>query len=52
MTIGGKKLERTITNIVLVDDHFEIHISDGAESRHWKDVPKTIKPQSNIISTD
>ena len=43
MTIGGKKVERTITNIVLVEDHFEIHISEGVESRHWKDVPKNNK---------
>lgn len=43
ITIDGKKTFRTITNIELIDDHFEIYISEGAESRHWKDIPKNDK---------
>jgi hypothetical protein len=40
MTIGGKKLERTITNIVLVDDHFEIYL-------RWSRKPSLEDVQNN-----
>lgn len=40
ITINGERLTRTITNIELVDEHFELYISSGAESKHWKDIPK------------
>jgi hypothetical protein len=43
ITIDGLKVKRTITNIELVGDHFELYISNGAESRHWKDIPKNNK---------
>lgn len=43
ITINGVKVKRTITNIELVGDHFELHISEGVESRHWKDIPKNNK---------
>lgn len=43
LKINGVNAERVITNIELVGDHFELHISDGAESRHWKDIPKNNK---------
>lgn len=39
--IAGKREERTITNILAVDDHYEIYLSSGAETKHWKDVPKS-----------
>ncbi len=39
--IGGKIEMRTITNIVAVDDHYEIFLSSGAETKHWKDIPKS-----------
>lgn len=40
ITINGERLTRTITNIELVDEHFELYISSGVESKHWKDIPK------------
>ena len=40
ITINGERLLRTITNIEFIDDHFELYISSGAESKHWKDIPK------------
>ncbi|MES2864087.1 MAG: hypothetical protein V4666_08215 [Bacteroidota bacterium] len=39
--IGGKTEMRTITNIVAVDDHYEIYLSSGAEVKHWKNIPKS-----------
>ena len=43
ITIDGKKERRTITNIELVGDYFELYLADGAESKHWKDIPKNDK---------
>ena len=43
ITINNIRTTRTITNIELVDNHFEIYISEGSESRHWKDIPKNDK---------
>jgi len=34
---------RTITNIVEKEDHYELFLSVGEESKHWKDVPKNDK---------
>ena len=41
--IDGRQETRTITNIVLVDDHYELYIADGVETKHWKDIPKNDK---------
>ena len=41
ITINGVKESRVITNIELVGKIYELYISVGAESRHWKDVPQS-----------
>lgn len=38
--INGKQEMRTITNIIEKDNHYEVYLSSGAESKHWKDIPK------------
>lgn len=43
VSIDGQTEKRTITNIVLVGEHFELYLSDGAIAKHWKDIPKTNK---------
>ena len=40
LKINGKQEMRTITNIELVGEVYQMYISVGAESRHWKDEPK------------
>jgi len=38
--IDDKREMRTITNIIENGDHYEIFLSSGVESKHWKDIPK------------
>jgi hypothetical protein len=40
LTINGEREMRTITNIELVGDVYQMYISVDEESRHWKDEPK------------
>lgn len=40
VTIDGKKEMRIITNIIENGDHYELFLSLGEESKHWKDIPK------------
>ena len=39
--IAGKVEMRTITNIIAMDDHYEIFLSSGVEAKQWKDIPKS-----------
>lgn len=38
--INGKQEMRTITNIIEKENHYEVYLSSGVESKHWKDIPK------------
>jgi len=41
ITINGVKERRVITNIELVGKVYQLYISVGEESKHWKDVPQS-----------
>ena len=44
LPINGKTVERTISEIVEVDNKYKIYISDGAVAQEWIDIPKSYDP--------